>query len=287
MEDLEYRKFPKLEQYESKLSSFICESEKRLKKLGEGGQSSIYVLNEDLIIRTIDLNFGNCKQETLANLILTEAVKTNINPHFTITHKLYNCGNLVFQVLERFDGDIVKVSDSRLKSTGFYIQMLMGILTLLFNDIRLDDVKKENILFRKLSAETEICYLVDGSFYVVKTDTLYSFTDYGKATNYSPDSSRDIKNLSDLNSIVKIHKGEDVRNTSDDFFKEFEDLNGVCDNPNVTTAKSIFYLYGKSRTKLISCVRSRIKKLATKGKSSGIVFRPETKIEYIDANSVC
>ena len=282
----------------------ICATYKSLRKLGSGGQSSVYNFGTSTVLRTIDLNLQiNCRSEILTNLFLTKVVQEHISPHFTITHKLHTCsaekdGN-VLQILERLDGDITRLSREFLKKSKLYPQLLIGLLTLMTNDIRLNDVKPENILYKILDREVCLCYAIGGREICIVTDVVYIFADYGQAGRYTPDSENDIKNLSDINSVVLTASGAasnvSVATASSTFFKEFEDpsTGAVCGNPEVTSAQAVFKTFGKSRKRLLQCVKEKIKILTREGVLvdgkdvfGGIKrfkFHPERILEFIHA----
>lgn len=259
----------------------LCTSYKTLRKLGSGGQSGVYNFGNNTVLRTIDLKLQtNCRSEILTNLFLSKVVKENISPHFTITHKLHTCSaerdGAVLQILEKLDGDLTSLHHDRLKKArgSLYPQLLMGLLTLMTNDVRLNDIKPENVLYKILDREVCLCYVVENHTICIVTDVLYVLADYGQAGRYSPDSENDIKNLSDINSVVltaSLSFGDaprfSVATASSTFFKEFEDpLTGaVCGNPEVTSAQAVFKTFGKSRRRLLTCVKEKIKILAREG----------------------
>ncbi len=274
---------------ESMLFENICKNVQSLKKLGAGGQSDIYLYNDKVLVRTIDPSFQlNYKNEISTNLLLTAAVMENINPHFTITYEIKKCNThgAIYQLIERFNGDISKLKEPFLTKTGFYPQMLMGLVTLLTNDVTLNDVKPENILYYKLPQVVILGYQIDGITYNIETDVIYAYTDYGNAGRYE---AKNIKNVADLNSIVKIANNKrDVAHINTDFFEEF-DVNGQICGFDATSAKSIFNVLAGNRIKILKCVKDKIKYMAKQNvigtnEKSDFMYEPDKAIETIQVD---
>jgi hypothetical protein len=198
---------------------------------------------------------------------LSKIVLDNINPHFTITHKLIDCdNNIYFQLLEKFDGDIKDFNVDILKETKFYPQMLMGLVTLINNDIHIRDVKRENILYKKLDEDVILKYIINDDEYIIKTNTIYVYTDYGQSENYITETHDDKyeTNISDLHSIVQIKRGiPELFHRDISFLNEIADFRGVCgyDIPSLNQA----FRHISNRDRLKDCVINVLKELKKKG----------------------
>lgn len=268
----------------------VCQKFQSLRKLTAGGQSDIYLYDiEGVLVRKISPEFQtNYKSEIATNLLLTAAVMENINPHFTITYEIKKCNShkSIYQLIEKFDGDISGLKTNFLTKTSFYPQMLMGLVTLITNDVTLNDVKPENILYHQLPEEITLGYEIDGATYCVETNVIYSYTDYGNAGRYE---TKNIKNVSDLNSIVKIAKGKkDVAHISTDFFTEF-DVDGKICGYDAMSAKSIFNTLAGNKAKLLRCVKDKIKYMSQTGiigigGNADFLFKPGKQIEKISVD---
>jgi serine/threonine protein kinase len=159
------------------------------KKIGEGGNSYLYktVIGDDILIRTIPITNGwkEIKNEILLNNFITDLTST-ICPHFPKTHDFTVCKkfNVVHQTIEKFDGDISKINNVIRNDNANFIQLLTSVFCLMRKGIRHNDVKEQNILYKKFLEERVIVYKLDNKFFSIKTNIFLVLSDFGKSGKY-------------------------------------------------------------------------------------------------------
>ena len=188
-----------------------------------GGHSTLYKSSiPNTLIRIIPRKIADSQNDFYQSEIdvsskLSNMAINNVNPHFPVTYYfLENPDGDAFQLIEKFDGDIVKVPVDALSETGFFEQMLIGLYTLLLNDIVVGDVKRENILYMNLESRVTLKYYIADKYYLLTTNVIYVFADFGRARKFHdcrPSGLADerkecLKNISDLNSLACIHEGD-------------------------------------------------------------------------------
>src|SRR5579883_839734 len=143
-----------------------------------GGHSDLYYYpgNDNVLIRLImqDPTY-HYVTEVENNRRLSRVVFQNINPHFALSYFITPCHDVYHQIVERLDGDIKSFTVKALRETHFLPQMLMGLITLLRNNIRVNDVKRENILYHHLDQPVALVYNIDDETYTIITNTIYLF----------------------------------------------------------------------------------------------------------------
>lgn len=263
----------------------------RERKITEGGQSSIYLYRPDttLLVRTIpkeidkkdelledrlpedilnEDNFYN--YEVYYSKLLSNIVKSDINPHFVVSAKFANSdGDSILQLLEKFDGDITNASFTPdvLNKTYLFEQLLFGLVTLLKNNIIITDVNKKNILYKQLNKDVKIIYKIDGKTYHIITNTLYVFADYGMARPQykSPDmKGRNAIVFSSILDIMNIPPGIPKANITERMNKIILDLTGseMCKlSTSEVTLSSTVPIYKNMRSYLLSCMKNIIENI--------------------------
>lgn len=204
IEWFELRKFTNLPKAEYNVPDFLERFNDGF--LAKGGQSSIYNFknNQNLLIRTI--NNPNIENELNVIKIVSKFIVEDINPHFV--NSPYIKDNI--HVMERFDGDISKIN----VDYKIHFQLLVGFISLINNGVLFTDIKKENILYKKLSTPVILRYNINGTIYKLKTDTVVAFTDYGNAYKYYETS--DEYRITSFVQFIKVVINKDVK-TSEDF----------------------------------------------------------------------
>ena len=157
------------------------------KKIGQGGQSSIYKHNNNnKVIRTISSN-GKYEFE------IAEYITDNI----IIPH---NCVNLVkiienyennntknkYQIMDKYNGDlsqiINKLDDENINKCKF--QILIACILLTKYKLINFDIKPENILYKYNEIPYKLIYKIDdNNIFQLNTNYLVAITDYGKVFN--------------------------------------------------------------------------------------------------------
>lgn len=181
--------------------------------LGEGGHSQVKIMDNSLLLRNIlkDMSFAYDKEIEVTRSV-SDFVIRNVSPHFIISYKLIQHREDTYHIIERMDGDI---SNTALFNVGFMrdkkfmYQMMVGLLSLVNNNIRVGDVKRENILHKKLDHYVTLRYDINGVSVIINTDVLFFYTDFGRASEYDF-GGKSKSNISDLNSIASIDKGESL-----------------------------------------------------------------------------
>lgn len=227
-----------------------------------GGHSDLYYYpgNDFVLIRTISKDPNNHYiTEIKNNHKVSQAVIRDINPHFTLSYFITPCHDVYHQIIERLDGDIRSFSVDILRETHFLPQMLMGLVTLLRNNIRINDVKRENILYKHLDQPVGLVYIIDDETYTITTNTIYFYTDLGMSSPYydhSPYIEDQVKNLTDLHGILKINRGDVVIRTFDLTIIEglaFRDA--ICRLELTRNISAIISQIGRSSIDLLRCVK--------------------------------
>jgi len=155
-------------------------------KMGEGGQSFVYKDKEDenILIRTIPIpkNWINIRNE-----ILVTDLTNKICPNFPKTYKFTKCNknNLVHQIIEKFDGDISKIFKTEILNDNVcFLQILIAIYCLMKKGLRHNDIKEQNILFKKFDDYLIINYKLNNKIFTIKTKIFLVLTDFGKTIIY-------------------------------------------------------------------------------------------------------
>lgn len=154
----------------------------KINKIGEGGQSDVYSTNsEKYYVRTISIKkWKNLKNEIIVSYFVSDLTK-RICPHFPITYNFTVCkkDKIIHQIIEKFDGHMDK---SHIREKENLIQLLLAIYTLMRAGLRHNDIKMNNILYRKV--DTKISYKFNKKFYAMNIKTLLVITDFGKCRKY-------------------------------------------------------------------------------------------------------
>jgi hypothetical protein len=174
--------------------------------LARGGQSSIYNFknNPYLLIRTIDN--PNIQNELYVINIVSKFIVEDINPHFV--NSPYIKDNI--HVMERFDGDISNID----VDYNIHFQLLVGFISLINNGVLFTDIKKENILYKRLNTPVILRYNINGNIYKLYTNIIVAFTDYGNAYKYND--KMDEYRITSFVQFIKVVTNKDVK-TSEDF----------------------------------------------------------------------
>ncbi len=248
-------------------------------KLGEGGQSSIYLHeNPYLLIRTIEQS-DTMETEIRNNLITSQCVIRNENPHFCVS---YFFGNdkvrNVLQILEKMDGDVNKSTFTKeyTEKTFMMEQLMIGLYTLTKYKILNNDIKPQNVLYKKLTKPVMLLYKYDERYFSIETDTIYAFTDFGKNTNYKTDCTGSnisekfvscAKNLSDINSMSLLngdmHRANYAFFSSDDIDTFLKINDYPCD---LRITGSIAPVLATNGTRYETCIRKKLENLMTVGR---------------------
>lgn len=240
-------------------------------RFSEGGHSDLfrYPGNNNVLIRLIFQDPAHhYVTEIENNRRVTRAVMENINPHFALSYFITPCSDVYHQVIERLDGDIGSMrtfSPDYLRDTYFLPQMLMGLVTLLRNNIRINDVKRENILYHRLDQPVALVYIIDDETYTIITNTIYLFTDFGVSSPYynrSPHLEDRIKNLTDLHGILKINRGDvTIRIFDPTIIEELAVRDAICGLELTGDINAIIAQIGRSSQDLLRCVKRLLRNM--------------------------
>jgi serine/threonine protein kinase len=217
----------------------------RSKLLGKGGQSSIYetTIDHNLLLRTID----NPNIENELNLIrmASNLVINNINPHFVNSPYIKNNIHL----MERFNGDISTLAFEY--KYGLHIQLLTGLISLINNGFLMTDIKKENVLYKRLSHPVVLNYNIQGETYKLITDIVFALTDYGKAYKYNEATNQ--QRFTSFVEFIHVVEDKEIKNSGD--FKAY--LNpGSCSE--LMDMNQVLLFLSKN-AKVIKCLIAKLK----------------------------
>lgn len=205
------------------------------KRFSNGGHSVLFSPSEKdtrYLVRTITRD-KRAENEIAINNILKHIIDKNVNPHFCYTYAIYDGKHMSIEkiqnnekprsikssknakikeivvpipkhgmyyqhVIERLDGDIScgKFNRLRLNTDLFIIQMYAAIYTLAKHNIRVNDIKSQNILFKEFSKPISLTYRIKDMYYTLSTKTVYIISDYGASSKYQD--TRHFKNMIDL-----------------------------------------------------------------------------------------
>jgi hypothetical protein len=217
----------------------------RSKLLGKGGQSSIYetTIDPNLLLRTID----NPNIENELNLIrmASNLVINNINPH--LVNSPYIKNNI--HLMERFNGDISKLAFEY--KYGLNIQLLTGLISLINNGFLMTDIKKENVLYKRLSHPVVLNYNIKGENYKLITDIVFALTDYGKAYKYNEATSQ--QRFTSFVEFIHVVEDKEIKNLDD--FKKY--LNPGSCSELIDMNQVLLFL--SKNAKVITCLIAKLK----------------------------
>jgi hypothetical protein len=212
----------------------------------KGGQSLIFnsKIDKNLLIRLIE-EISNLQNELILIKAVSEFIIQDINPHFV--NSPYIKENM--HLMERFDGDIKEFGIDN----NIHFQLLTAFISLINNGILFTDIKKENILYKKLSSPIILNYKIGDDIYKLKTDTVVAFTDYGKAYKYYEEDSIQHRFSSFFQFITLVVDKEPK--TSDDF-KAYLRPKECTDFLNMSQ-----FLKLLSKEKIINCLIFKLKSI--------------------------
>ena len=145
----------------------------------KGGHSYIYKYNENdnFLVRTIDNNPSHIP-EIILSIFTTYLVKNNCCPHFSQTKDIIFCKktNKYEQLIEKFDGDCKGIPTKG--NINFYLQMLIALYSMIKNKISHNDIKKKNILYKRIPKHS-FNYIIEDELFNIKTSILFVLTDFG------------------------------------------------------------------------------------------------------------
>lgn len=256
---------------------------KDVKSISEGGYSKIYNFNENILIRTIPRGLEH-DSEIQISKFLSDLVKNNNNPHFPISYKFLSmAGKNTYQLIERMDGDITKLTIEELKETFCFEQLLFGLYCLIKNQIILGDVKQENILYKQFDTPFTLIYKLNDKYFTITTKILYIFTDFGKGKKMIYDDELNYINISDLNSLAVMNENSRSVSTLNRFLiKKFLDLKNdtICGFDG--TNEQIINLLVKKHDKYMKCILTKISNAITKYDSIDLIPPDIPKIHIYD-----
>ena len=177
----------------------------------QGGHSQLFYLKDidNFLLRIIP--YENWKNEIKISLLVSSFVVNRICPNFPMTVAIKFSSeykNTFQQIIEKMDGDvedlwdeIKKVENDHLKNI-FVFQILIALYCLYKNKIVHGDLKKKNIVYKKLDNPVIITYILQGKQYDIITNYIFYITDFGVSKNMIQNKS---DKVADIISIASIY----------------------------------------------------------------------------------
>lgn len=269
----------KMEKYKEFDMSTLKKYENDSNILGKGGQSIVYKLDEfdkDLCLRVFknpddshniikarqdlreedkkiilnDSSYNN--SEIYYSKLISNIISKNINPHFVMSINFLKDGDKIYQLFEKFDGDITQLKE-RTDSMKIFEQLLFSLLTLQNNNIIITDVKEDNIFYKKLDKPINIHYKIVDQDYYIYTDYLFVIADYGMA---QPVYEKNERNFITLQQIIQLFS-EDKK--IEKLLTNLE-VPPICGKDQLTRFEQLF----SRNNSLIDCIKNIINKYKEK-----------------------